>query len=426
MPGAGAAKVICLSVRFLPTERLDGPNCRAGRVPSSRTRRRSMLRALALAALPLAAGYAPVRPLPHSLVAHGRLRTPSRMAAEAREVDQSKILTAEELRKHPGWPLVYEAVQLSYKCGARAVFLYGSCKFDPVSANDVDLLVCGMTEQKRDELMYDRADDLPKPVDVVMFDTSATARFHVKHNLPRSYYVNRDGAVSPAMALIPELMGRAGGGGSGAGWWDKKDSTLADEMRQYLDRLNTTMARLNRSEVRLKWSLDDSNNLDPKDDNFVRRDAQISMGGMQIVDGWRVVEKVLKRICAVKGVELFKSGSGRRDMIREFHTNPKLKGLLPNQGQLTEEFFRKNRRSRDGELHRLQKWRKKYAYGEDDDGDGEAASIDAEFSLPMGMQAAQQPSCLREQEQAVKDFQVVYDAFAKATDDGKFDIVLLR
>ena len=419
MPGAGAAKVICLSVRFLPTARLDVP-IMASRVPSSRTRRRSMLRALALAALPLAAGYAPVRPLPHSLVAHGRLRTPSRMAAEAREVDQSKILTAEELRKHPGWPLVYEAVQLSYKCGARAVFLYGSCKFDPVSANDVDLLVCGMTEQKRDELMYDRADDLPKPVDVVMFDTSATARFHVKHNLPRSYYVNRDGAVSPAMALIPELMGRAGGGGSGAGWWDKKDSTLADEMRQYLDRLNTTMARLKRS-------LDDSNNLDPKDDNFVRRGAHISEGGFQIVDGWRVVEKVLKRICAVKGVELFKSGSGRRDMIREFHTNPKLKGLLPNQGQLTEEFFRKNRRSRDGELHRLQKWRKKYAYGEDDDDDdGEAASIDAEFSLPMGMQAAQQPSCLREQNQAVKDFQVVYDAFAKATDDGKFDIVLLR
>ena len=36
-----------------------------------------MLRALALAALPLAAGYTPVRPLPHSVVAQGRLRTPS-------------------------------------------------------------------------------------------------------------------------------------------------------------------------------------------------------------------------------------------------------------------------------------------------------------------------------------------------------------
>ena len=244
--------------------------------------------------------------------------------------------------------------------------------------------------------MYDRADDLPKRVDVVMFDTSAC--FHVKHNLPRSYYVNRDGAVSPAMVLIPELMSRAGGGGSGAGWWDKKDSTLADEMPQYLHALNTTMACL-------KWSLDDSNNLDPKDDNFVRRGLHVRMSGMQIVDGWCVVEKVLKRICAVKGVELFKSGSGRRDMIREFHTNPKLKGLLPNQGQLTEEFFRKNRRSRDGELHRLQKWRKKYMYGE-------AASIDAEFFLTM--QAAQQPSCVREQNQAVKDFQAVYDAFAKA------------
>ena len=373
-----------------------------------------MLRALALAALPLAAGYAPVRPLPHSVVAHGRLRTPSWMAAEAHEVDQSKILTAEELRKHPGWPLVYEAVQLSYKCGARAVFLYGSCKFDPVSANDVDLLVCGMTEQKRDELK-DRADDLPKPVDVVMFDTSATARFHVKHNLPRSYYVNRDGAVSPAMALIPELMGRAGGGGSGAGWWDKKDSTLADEMLQYLRRLNTTMTCL-------KWSLDDSNNLDPKDDNFVRRGAHISMGGMQIVDGWRVVEKVLKRICAVKGVELFKSGSGHRDMIREFHTNPKLKRLLPNQGQLTEEFFRKNRRSRDGELHRLQKWGKKYTYPPPSYY-GEAASIDP---VPVAEFTMRQPSCVRELNQAVKDFQAVYDAFAKATADGKFDIVLLR
>ena len=42
-----------------------------------------MLRALALAALPLAAGYAPVRPLPHSVVAQGRLRTPSSwMAAD--------------------------------------------------------------------------------------------------------------------------------------------------------------------------------------------------------------------------------------------------------------------------------------------------------------------------------------------------------
>ena len=42
------------------------------------------------------------------------------------------------------------------------------------------------------------------------------------------------------------------------------------------------------------------------------------------------------------------------------------------------------------------------------------------------MQAAQQLSCVSEQNQAVKDFQAVYDAFAKATADGKFDIVLLR
>ena len=42
-----------------------------------------MLRALALATLPLAAGYTPVRPLPHSVVAQGRLRTPSSwMAAD--------------------------------------------------------------------------------------------------------------------------------------------------------------------------------------------------------------------------------------------------------------------------------------------------------------------------------------------------------
>ena len=44
--------------------------------------RRGLLRALALATLPLAAGYTPVRPLPHSVVAQGRLRTPSRMAAD--------------------------------------------------------------------------------------------------------------------------------------------------------------------------------------------------------------------------------------------------------------------------------------------------------------------------------------------------------
>ena len=42
-----------------------------------------MLRALALATLPLVAGYTPVRPLPHSVVAQGRLRTlSSRMAAD--------------------------------------------------------------------------------------------------------------------------------------------------------------------------------------------------------------------------------------------------------------------------------------------------------------------------------------------------------
>ena len=385
----------------------------ASRVASSRTRRRSMLRALALATLPLAAGYAPVRPLPHSVVAHGRLRTPSWMAAEAHEVDQSKILTAEELRKHPGWPLVYEAVRLSYKCGARAVFLYGSCKFDPVSANDVDLIVCGMTKQKREELR-DRADGLPKRVDVVMFDTSAKACFHVKHNLPRSYYVNRDGAVSPAMALIPELMG-GGGGGSGAGWWDKKDSTLADEMPKYLHTLNITM-------VWLKMSLDNYNNLDPKDDYGLCNDIWLVHGGMHIVSGWCDVEKVLKRICAVKGVELFKSSTGHQDMIREFHTNPKLKGLLPNQGQLTEEFFRKNRRSRDGELHRLQKWGKKYTYPPPSYY-GEAAFIDP---VPVAEFTMRQPSCVRELNQAVKDFQAVYDAFAKATADGKFDIVLLR
>ena len=42
-----------------------------------------MLRALALATLPLVAGYTPVRPLPHSVVAQGRLRTQSSwMAAD--------------------------------------------------------------------------------------------------------------------------------------------------------------------------------------------------------------------------------------------------------------------------------------------------------------------------------------------------------
>jgi len=47
------------------------------------TPRRGMLRALALATLPLVAGYTPVRPLPHSVVAQGRLRTlSSRMAAD--------------------------------------------------------------------------------------------------------------------------------------------------------------------------------------------------------------------------------------------------------------------------------------------------------------------------------------------------------
>ena len=151
-------------------------------------------------------------------------------------------------------------------------------------------------------------------------------------------------------------------------------------------------------------------------------DIWLVQGGMHIVSGWCDVEKVLKRICAVKGVELFKSSTGHQDMIREFHTNPKLKGLLPNQGQLTEEFFRKNRRSRDGELHRLQKWGKKYTYPPPSYY-GEAASIDP---VPVAEFTMRQPSCVRELNQAVKDFQAVYDAFAKATEDGKFDIVLLR
>jgi len=52
-------------------------------ITAPRTPRRGMLRALALATLPLVAGYTPVRPLPHSVVAQGRLRTlSSRMAAD--------------------------------------------------------------------------------------------------------------------------------------------------------------------------------------------------------------------------------------------------------------------------------------------------------------------------------------------------------
>lgn len=335
------------------------------------------------------------------------------------KVDQSNVLSPQALRNHPGWPFVRDAVKLAYKCGAEAVFVYGSCKIDPVSAQDVDLLVCGVAERMRDIKTRDKvgagAGDsvLSKRVDPVLFQSLTCACWHVQHNIGRSYFVSRDGMVALAKQALPLLMIEGGDGPQ-----SERPCYLADEMPKYLDGLNTTIAEMT-------YSLDSYRNLEnatledatprhfyPKADDFMLT-MHLKQAGSQVRDGFYLVERVLKRICEVQGVEIYKTSNYHEVMIREFHANTKLRGLLPNQGQLTEEYSLKDGpRSRNGELHRLRKLRNRW---------GEATSIDPEGEVTM-----QEERCFRELSQALKDLQVVHDAVAKALEDGKFDILLVK
>lgn len=167
-----------------------------------------------------------------------------------------------------------------------------------------------------------------------------------------SYSVSRDGIVALAKQTLPLLMIEGGGGPQ-----RERPRLLADEIPTYLEGLNETISHI-------AHTLDWYRNLDPEEDATQRhfypkadkRQATmyLRMTGSCVRDGWYSVEKVLKRICEVQGVEIYKARNYHEDTIREFHTNTKLRGFLPNQGQLTEEYSLKDGlRSRNGELHRL-------------------------------------------------------------------------
>lgn len=246
------------------------------------------------------------------------------------KVDQSNVLSPKALRNHPGWPFVRDAVQWAYKCGAKAVFVYGSCKFDPMSAQDVDLLVCGAAERMRDIKTRDKVgagsgeEALSKRVDPVLFPSLTHACWHVQHNIFRSYFVSRDGKVVLAKQALPLLMIEGGDGPQ-----SEQPRFLADEMPTYLEALNTTIAHIT-------FNLDSYRNLEnavleddtprhfyPKADEFEWTFC-LASAGSSVTSGFYSVERVLKRICEVRGVEIYKTSNYHEEMIRQFHNNKKL------------------------------------------------------------------------------------------------------
>jgi hypothetical protein len=335
------------------------------------------------------------------------------------KVDQSNVLSPKALRNHPGWPFVRDAVQWAYKCGARAVFVYGSSRFDPMSAQDVDLLVCGAAERMRDIKTRDKVgagageEALSKRVDPVLFPSLTHACWHVQHNIFRSYFVSRDGKVLLAKQALPLLMIEGGDGPQ-----SEQPRYLKDEIPTYLEGLSFHIKCIT-------FYLDSYRNLEnavledaaprhfyPKADEF-QWSMFLTSAGSQVRDGFYSVERVLKRICEVQGVEIYKTSNYHEEMIRQFHSNTKLRGFLPNQGQLSEEFaLEDGPTSRNGELHRLRKVRNRW---------GEVVSI-----YPMEEVVEKEKLCIRELTQALKDLQVFYDAVAQALEDGKFDILLVK
>ena len=89
-----------------------------------------------------------------------------------------------------------------YEQGANAVFLFGSTLRDPATAHDLDFLVSGLTYEGRTRVEY-QDDRLYKDTDICLFDLDCAAqRPFVAHNLPGSYHISRDGALSVATTWL--------------------------------------------------------------------------------------------------------------------------------------------------------------------------------------------------------------------------------
>ena len=289
-----------------------------------------------------------------------------------------------------------------YEQGANAVFIFGSTLRDPAAANDLDFLASGLTYEGRTRV--ERQDDrLYKDTDICLFDLdSEVQRPFVAQNLPGSYHISRDGALSVATTWlsVPALAGGGGGGGgggSGVGVGGGKPC-FSDEIEQRLKVLQRHIKPL-------KDAIENYYVMKGVDDDKALN--YCLWGGHSVVSAWVAWEKMATRICLITGNFVVPKRKNSHEMlVATFEDRSELLGVLP--AEVASQFCRKSvkGRGRDGELTRLRKNRNEFA---------------KYMSEQPFLDDKQQRIQMRRLTQFVADLEQVHAAFADALEAGKFD-----
>ena len=272
-----------------------------------------------------------------------------------------------------------------YEQGANAVFLFGSTLRDPATAHDLDFLVSGLTYEGRTRVEY-QDDRLYKDTDICLFDLDCAAqRPFVAHNLPGSYHISRDGALSVATTWLSDPCAST-------------KPCFSDEIKQHLETLQLRIRVL-------KDAIKGYNKMAGVDDDMAL--FFCLWGGGSVVSAWVAWEKMATRICLITGNFVVpKSKNSHEMLVATFKDRSELRGVLP--AKVARQFCRKSVKGRgeDGELTRLRKNRNTFAKYM-----SEQPFLDEQQIGPQ----------MRLLAKSVEDLERVHAAFADALEAGKFD-----